>query len=297
MQPRVALFADHVEFHVRELESAFAARGVLCRRVRLADCGFDSSRPGGLAIPGFEEALPDLAVVRAVGAGAFESVTLRLGLLHALQSCGVPVLNHARAIERCVDKAATSFLLAHAGLPTPATFAVQTREAARAIFAREGGTLVLKPLFGAQGRGLKLLRSTDDLPEESEINGVFYLQRFVGPVSGPFVDMRLFVSRGRLLGAMLRRSQNWITNVKLGGAPEAFAPEPALVALALRAAACVDADFAGVDMILDETGAPQILEVNSMPGWRGLQSVTAVNLSGLIADDALAALAQARSAA
>ena len=61
--------------------------------------------------------LPRVALVRSIPAGSFEQVTLRLGLLHALTALGVTVVNDARGIERCVDKAMTSFLLAE---PRPA---------------------------------------------------------------------------------------------------------------------------------------------------------------------------------
>ena len=70
--------------------------------------------------------------VRAIAGGSFEEVTRRLGVLHALRELGVPVWNDARAIERCVDKSMTSFLLARAGLPTPPTWAVEGADAARA---------------------------------------------------------------------------------------------------------------------------------------------------------------------
>ena len=85
--------------------------------------------------------------------GTFQAVTLRLGILHALRENGVLVWNDARAIERCVDKSTTSFLLARAGIPTPDTWAVESRESARAIVRREAahGPL-LKPLFGLGAR-------------------------------------------------------------------------------------------------------------------------------------------------
>ena len=63
-----------------------------------------------MAIPGFEGQLPDAAFVRSIAAGSFEQVTLRLSLLHALRELGVAIYNDARAIEKSVDKAMTSFV-------------------------------------------------------------------------------------------------------------------------------------------------------------------------------------------
>ena len=148
------------------LAAAFARAGAAAVPIRLAQCGFDTRRPSGLVIPGFGADLPDAVFVRAIGSGTFESVTLRLDVLHSLAAIGVPVFNSARAVEICVDKAATSFALARHGLPTPPTWTVQSEQAARQIVRREAGRgpLVLKPLFGAQGFGLKLIRREDDLP-------------------------------------------------------------------------------------------------------------------------------------
>ena len=144
----VALFTDGADWHAARLERAITRRGVECRRVPLNGCGFAVGRTEtGLLLPGFGDALPSGAFVRVVGQGSFEQVTLRLGVLHALDRLGVPVYNTARAIERCVDKSTTSFLLAHVGLPTPPSVAVQSAELARAAVA-DSPDCVLKPLFG-----------------------------------------------------------------------------------------------------------------------------------------------------
>ncbi len=246
---------------------------------------FDTRRRSGLVIPGFGADLPDAMFVRAIGSGTFESVTLRLDVLHSLGALGVPVLNSARAVEICVDKAATSFVLARNAIPTPATWTVQSEQAARQIVRREAGRgpLVSNPLFGAQGYGLKLIRREDDLPPFEAVEGVYYLQRFIAVERKGFRDIRLFVSEGKLIAAMTRHAAHWITNVKLGARPEWFEPDAATIDIALRAAAAVGADFAGVDMIRDAADALQVLEVNSMPGWRGLQKVAPFSIADRLA--------------
>jgi tetrahydromethanopterin:alpha-L-glutamate ligase len=284
----IALAIDGNDWHARALLRAFAARDAAAQPLRLGHCVFDTTSPHGLRLPGFADALPDAVLVRAVSGGTFEEVTRRLGILHALRELGVPVWNDARAIERCVDKSTTSFFLARAGLPTPHTWAVEGLEAARTITAREtqGGKMVLKPLFGSQGRGLRLIERPDDLPPPAEVAGIYYLQRYVPPSGTGFADQRLFVCDGEVIGAMTRRSSHWVTNIGRGAAPEALTPSPALAGLALRAAASVGAQFAGVDLLCDQDGQNFVLEVNSMPAWRGLQKVTPVS----IADHVVAAL-------
>ncbi len=275
-RPRVGLVVDNMDWHARALSRALAALGVTPTPIRLTACGFATSSPTGLAIDGLGTALPDAIVVRSLSGGSFEAVTLRLGMLHAARDLGVMVWNDARAIERCVDKSMTSFLLARAGIATPPTWAVESRQAAAAIAAREvaQGPLVLKPLFGSQGRGLRLIRMPEELPEPAAVNGVYYLQRFVGVERDGFRDFRLLVSRGRVVAAMARHSPGWITNVKRGARPVALVANEDMRELALRAAAAVGAAFAGVDVLYGADGRPTVLEVNSMPAWSGLQQVT-----------------------
>jgi len=287
---RIALATDPPDRHAREIAAAFAALGAEAVPMSLAACGFDGNSPAGLSIPGFAEALPDAMFVRSISGGSFEEVTRRLGVLHALGTLGVPVWNPARAIERCVDKSTTSFLLARAGLPTPPSWTVEGRERAAAVLAREGGPLVLKPLFGSQGRGLRMVTAAGDLPDPAEVGGVYYLQRFVPPSGEGFRDHRVLVCAGQVLAAMTRRGTGWITNVHQGGEPEPLEPDDALVALALRAAACVGTSYAGVDLVRGTDGGALVLEVNSMPAWSGLQSVTNVPIARRLAEAVLASV-------
>lgn len=288
--PQIALFIDRFEWHAREMLRAFNRLGARCVPMRLSACSFDTRRPSGIAIPGFGPRLPDFVLVRAIGLGSFEAITLRLGLLHAMIEQGIPVTNSARAIERCVDKAATSFLLFKQQIPTPPTFALQSPRATRALVRREcgDGPLVLKPLFGAQGRGLMLIRHESDLPDIESMAGVYYLQRFVGHEQNGYSDIRVLVSQGRVVAAMTRRAEHWITNIKLGAKPEPVVLDAEMADLALRAAAAVGADFAGVDLLRGGDGKLLVIEVNSMPGWQGLQSVTDFSIADVLAEDLLA---------
>jgi RimK family alpha-L-glutamate ligase len=268
----------------------FRKLGAQPRILRLQDCGFDTSAPGGLMMPG---GMPDAALVRTVSDGSFEAVTKRLGVLHALRESGVIVWNDARTIERCVDKSMTSFLLSQAGVPTPPTWTAESRAQAILAVKREAGKgrLVLKPLFGSQGRGLKLIENEGDLPEETEVSGVYYLQRYV-PVEGShFHDFRVFVIAGRAVAAMRRAHSHWVTNVKQGAQPCAALLDPELGSLALRAAQTVEADYCGVDIIRSAAGQYLVLEVNSMPAWSGLQKVSSVNIARELASALMAQLA------
>jgi RimK family alpha-L-glutamate ligase len=293
---RIALFVDQPDWHSRRLIKAFAAEGAEAICVSLRGCGFRTGQGYGLLIPGFDEAPPDAAFVRQISDGSFEQVTMRLGLLHALREMEIPVYNDARAAERCVDKSMTSFLLHRHGVPTPDTWAVESAEQARVVVAAEarpGRPLVLKPLFGSQGRGLLLIESADALPPAAEMDNVFYLQRFVaGPTAG-WRDWRVFVVGERAVAAMIRHGVEWRTNAARGAQCEGAAATGLLAELAVAAARAVGAGYAGVDIIADAAGQLLVLEVNSMPAWKSLQQVCDADIAAALAADLMGRLRRA----
>ena len=295
MPPHILVLSDNSDARSNGLAKSLRRRGAMVVSTPLATVAFDTVGHGGLAIPGFAQGLPDAVLVRSIAAGSFEAVTRRLGVLHALGRLSVPVWNSAQAIERCVDKSMTTFLLKRAGLPTPPTFAVEGRPAAEEIAARElaGTPLVLKPLFGAQGRGIRMIRELADLPAPEEVGGVYYLQHYVPRAGPPFRDFRVFVVAGKAVAMMSRRGEDWITNVNRGAVPELISGrnEAELARLAVAAADAVGADFAGVDIVPAADGRLLVLEVNSMPAWSGLQSVVAVDIADAIAEALLKVVA------
>ena len=146
--------------------------------------------------------------------------------------------------------------------------------------------MVVKPLFGSEGRGL--LRISDKelawraFHALERLNAVLYLQRVV---RHPGHDLRVFVLRGAVLGAMRRHAQpgEWRTNVSLGGRAEPCRLDPEAERLALAAARAIGAEMAGVDLIMDlDLGRMVVLEVNAVPGWRALARVTGIDVAAAI---------------
>ena len=146
--------------------------------------------------PDSKTACPDGVFVRGVPGGSLDEVVFYLDILHALKACGIPVYNDGRAIERSVDKALTSFLLQHAGIPTPSTWVMRDRDDAMALVRDElkhGHQVVSKPLFGSQGIGLQRLSKLGDLSDLVNTNGIYYLQRYIGGSDTSSHDWRVFV--------------------------------------------------------------------------------------------------------
>jgi len=282
---RLVIFADDPDWHCRRLVAACRRLGAEVVVTSLRRCRFRLGADGaGIEIPGFGGALPDVAVVRNIPSGSFEQVTFRLSLLHALRELDVRVVNDARAIERCVDKSMTSFLLHKAGIPTPPTLVAEDTDAAASWRAMQDADVIAKPLFGAQGRGLTRIAPGDPLPDpgDAAMSGVLYLQRYVGRASA-WQDFRVFVVGDTAIAAMMRRGKSWVTNVARGGRCERVAAEGRLAELAVAAARAVGAGYCGVDLIEDDRNGIAVLEVNSMPAWHGLQGVAEVDIADGIA--------------
>lgn len=286
---RIVIFTDDPGWHGKQLRLAFSNLGYSSDYVSLSRCCFTIA-PGQnpIVIPGFDQALPDAAFVRGVPGGSLEEVVLYLDILHALKTMNIPVYNDGRAVERSVDKGMTSFLLHHAGLPTPLTWVLRNREDALTIAESElkkGNLLISKPLFGSQGEGIRRIEKMTDLFWLTNSHGVYYLQRFVHCAGAGFSDNRVFVVNGRAVASMRRCGKSWLNNVARGARCEQIDLDAEMAELAVKATAALAMDYAGVDIIQDQDGHYTVIEVNSIPAWKGLESVCDVTIAQILADD------------
>jgi len=281
----IVIFTDEPGWHGRQLETWFTENGFQTKCASLSECRIEvTGEASGIWIPGFDGRLPDGAFVRGVPGGSLEEIVLRLDYLHQLAVLGRPVFNSGRTIERTVDKGMTSLLLRNNDIPTPKTFVSESAEEVKNYVHSElgsGRTLVKKPLFGSQGRGLRWIKNPSDLsyvlPGE-----VVYLQEFIETGGGPFCDCRVMVVDGEAIAAMERSSHHWITNRALGAECRPIRLQENLAHIAQRAAAAVGAEYAGVDLLCSPSGQWMVTEVNGIPAWRGLQRATGVDVTALL---------------
>jgi RimK family alpha-L-glutamate ligase len=276
-------------WHVKDLRRAAELIGV-----NFSPVAFSTLR-GSIHLPGrFTEAagipLLDAAgvLVRMMPPGTLEQVVYRMDALHRLERAGVPVMNPPRAVEVAVDKYLALAMMERAGLPVPATVATESALEALDAFEDLGGDVVVKPIFGSEGRGLvrvcekELARRVFGALER--LGAVLYVQQCI---RHPGFDYRAFVLGGRVVGAIRRHvpEGDWRTNVAIGGRPEACALEPDMEKLALQAADAVGARMAGVDLLIDlDRGGPVVLEVNAVPGWRALAAATGIDVAAALLD-------------
>jgi len=228
----------------------------------------------------------DAVIARIIPAGSLDQIIYRVDALHWIEERGVPVLNSPRAIERSVDKFYTTALLQEAGLPVPDTVVCEGVDEAMAA-ALDMGDVIVKPIFGSMGRGMMRVNDPDIAYRVfrtlEQLQAVFYLQRAVDHGGR---DVRVFVVGARAIGAIERRAPDgdWRTNVSRGGSARLVDLPAAWEQLALRAAAVVGADYAGVDLLPSRDGRVFVLEVNGIPGWRALQSAGQLDVADTIVD-------------
>ncbi|MCC7410705.1 MAG: RimK family alpha-L-glutamate ligase [Gammaproteobacteria bacterium] len=292
---RVAIVTDDPGWHGRRLREAFRRRGLGSSYVSLTAAALDLAAPQPrVLLPGFEARGPVGVFVRGIPGGTLEQVIQRLDLLHTLALLGIVVYNSGRAIERTVDKAMTSALLLHAGIPTPPTWVCESRDQAMEVARRQlaAGPLVVKPLFGSQGQHVCRIEKIEDFAQIEPVGAVWYLQRFIEPQGAHWCDFRVFVVDGRAVAAMRRsNARHWVTNRAQGARCEAVRAEGRLCELAEAAARALDIDYAGVDLMAVSGGDFVVIEVNGVPAWTGLQRATGVDIGARLADHFVARLA------
>jgi RimK family alpha-L-glutamate ligase len=281
---RLAVLAARTGWHTDQLERAASSRGhqvtVLPYESLVARIG---SVPG-LQSRGAELDEMDLVLARIIPSGSLEQIVFRVDALHRLEDRGGRVVNSPRAIERTVDKFWTSTLLEQCGIPTPETVVCEDPELAIAAF-RQMGDVIVKPLFGSMGLGMVRVREEEMAYRVfrtiEQIRGVYYLQRTIEHDGS---DIRAFVIGGRVIGAIQRRSPGWRTNLARGGTASAVTLTPDQSSLATRSAAAVGAEYAGVDLLPGRDGRVYVLEVNGIPGWKGLQQATGIDVAAELVD-------------
>ena len=258
----------HVRDIVRAAQECGATIAVL--DFRQLEATIRPVAPATLLCGGVSLQALDAVVVRSMPRGSLEEVIFRMDVLQRLAASGVRVINNPRALEASIDKYLSLARLAGEGLPVPETVACEDGADPCRLFDSLGGDVISKPLFGSEGRGMRRFRRAEDLlahvEEKRRDGGIVYLQRFV-PHGG--FDYRVLVHSGEPLAAVRRvNERDWRSNVAQGGRVERADVPAAIQELAVRAAAALNCEFAGVDVLAASDGALWVLEVNAVPGWR-----------------------------
>ncbi|MFA4964591.1 MAG: RimK family alpha-L-glutamate ligase [Thermoleophilia bacterium] len=286
---KAAILGQKGGWHTESLTAALARRGIKAECLPVTQLTARVAGRPRLSVQGVALEENDAVFVRAIPSGSLEQVIYRMDALRLLEDEGVRVVNSARAIERGVDKYYAAARLERAGLPTPRTVVSERFDDALAAFEELGGDVVIKPLFGSEGRGMVRVSDPDSAYRAFralELGRYIYcLQAFV---PHGLEDIRAFVVGDAVIGAMLRRGTHWKTNTAQGARGEPVVLSERLIDMSLRAARAVGAEHAGVDILPCEGGGYSIIEVNTIPGWRALRAATGVDAAQALVDHVLA---------
>jgi [lysine-biosynthesis-protein LysW]---L-2-aminoadipate ligase len=205
------------------------------------------------------------------------------------EAAGLQVVNSSQVIETCGDKVLTSLALVRAGLPTPRTVVAVTLDAALRAIETIGYPAVVKPTVGSWGRLLAKVNDRDaaeTLVEHkqalrSPAHSVCYVQELIDK---PGRDIRAIVLGDRVVAAVYRRSDHWITNTARGATTSVCELTPELVKLSLLAAEAVGGGMLAVDLIERSNGEVLVTEVNHTMEFHGLASVAEVDIADLVVE-------------
>ena len=217
------------------------------------------------------------------------SYTSGLYALRLLNSFGVPTVNTAAVAEVCGDKLTTSALLAKAGVPQPRNVVAFTPEAALEAIEAFGYPVVLKPVVGSWGRLLAKINDRDAaeavLEHKATLgsvqHSVFYIQEFI---EKPGRDIRAIVIGERVLTAMYRKSEHWITNTARGGEGELCPITPDIEEICLKATAAVGGGVLAVDLVEHPDKGMVVNEINHTMEFHTMQPVSGVDIAGEIVE-------------
>lgn len=223
-------------------------------------------------------------IVRPIGRGSLEEIIFRMDVLRRLQKEGLHVINSPEAIEKAVDKYRALAILEENGIPVPRTVTAEDPQDALRAFKELGGDVVMKPLFGSRGVGTTRINDPEIAIRVFNTlafhHHVIYIQEFVPHGTH---DIRAFVLGEEVIASMRRVGRGWKTNVSQGATPVSHELPEVYEDLVVRSAKILGCEMAGVDVV-EGGDAPFIVEINSQPGWKGLQSTTKVNIADRIVD-------------
>ena len=226
-----------------------------------------------ILIDGEPKTLPDFVLPR-MGAG---TTYFALAVIRHLERLGVQCFNSSHSIETVKDKLFCHQILAENSLPVPRTMLAKFPLNIEMVKKNIGFPVVVKTLSGSRGKGVFLSRTEKEfsdliqLIEVTNPNANFILQEFVESSFGR--DIRIFTIGGRAIAAMERRSGNsdFKANFSSGGTVEQIEITPEIEWMAAEANRVLGLDISGVDLLYDNEHF-KICEVNSSPGFEGLES-------------------------
>lgn len=284
-----ALSKERSNYSLRRFKQTAAELGVKWSRIDPSRCDLYLGKKGrtiltgGRAIPSLDAAL----VRRGSGIEDYE-----ITMVNQLEHTGVSVLNGTYGLLVSRDKYWSLRRLADHGIPVPRTVVLNHPDAIENAYKVIGEPpVILKILRGMRGTGVMIAeskKSVRSILETFQAQGTrVLLQEYVAESEG--ADTRILVVAGKVVAAMRREAAvgEFRSNIHRGGTGRIVKPDARSRQIAIQAAKIVGLDIAGVDL-LDTHEGPKVMEVNSSPGFEGLEKATGQDISRIIIDHAIA---------
>jgi len=224
--------------------------------------------------------LPDFVIPRT-GSGTTYFIK---AIIRQLERLGVILINGSAAIDTVKDKLYTQQILAESNLPVPKTLLVKHPIKLEWVEKNLTFPVIVKTLSGSFGAGVFLTenkRQFEQLLKMAEITKKSYniiVQEFIKDSWGK--DIRVFVLNGKVIGCMMRQAtdDDFRANITRGGEGIPYQIDTEIEWLGGESARLLGLDIAGVDLLFDN-GSYKICEVNSSPGFEGMDKYTKTNVA------------------
>jgi len=208
-------------------------------------------------------------------------------VIRHFERMGVPVINSSDAIDNVKDKLYTHQILAQSNLDIPKTMLLKHPIDVDFVHKNIGFPVIVKKISGSYGRGVflcedkKQLRQLVTMAELTKKSYDIILQEFVKDTWGK--DLRVFVVNDKVVGCMMRQAtdDDFRANITRGGEGFPYEVNEQIEWLSSESSKALGLDIAGVDLLF-QNGGYKICEVNSNPGFEGMENFTKKNIAGEI---------------
>ena len=208
-------------------------------------------------------------------------------VIRHFERMGVPVINSSEAIDNVKDKLYTHQILAQSNLDIPNTMLLKHPIDVNFVEKNIGFPVIVKKISGSYGRGVFLCedkKQLNQLVTMAELTKKSYdiiIQEFVKDTWGK--DLRVFVVNNKVVGCMMRQAtdDDFRANISRGGEGFPYEVNEQIEWLSSESSKALGLDIAGVDLLF-QNGGYKICEVNSNPGFEGMEMFTKKNIAGEI---------------